>query len=157
MSRLPFSRFSFYEGPNTKNGKMILDFRFRCHLGQPTMQLLMRYVKRMPLLPAQSPRQVCSVGRADPSVRERQASWQPPADQKARRFCEPDFCGSDLLTVLARYSRCKINFFFSEGKSGIIQRRFVDSRCGFIIGKCNNSIQPSIYVLKCSLVEEFLT
>ena len=33
----------------------------------------------------------------------------------------------------------------------------MDSRGGYIIGKFNNSIQPSIYVLKCSLVEEFLT
>ena len=33
----------------------------------------------------------------------------------------------------------------------------MDSRGGFIIGKCNNSIQPSIYILKCSLVEVFLT
>ena len=39
---------------------MIIDFRFRCHLGQPTMQLRVRYVKRMALLPAQSSRQVCS-------------------------------------------------------------------------------------------------
>ena len=36
--------------------KMIIDFPFRCHLGQPTMLVRMRYLTQMPLLPAQSPR-----------------------------------------------------------------------------------------------------
>ena len=59
------------------------------------MLLRMRYLKRMPLLPAQSPRKVCSVGRADPSVRERQASWQPPAIRLAQSILKRKFPSVD--------------------------------------------------------------
>ena len=127
ISRLPFSRFSFYEGSNTKNGKMILDFRFRCHLGQPTIYVVAHALRETNATLTGPESAVGLFRRTGWSVSERTTGLLATTHwSKSPKILRTRFLRFWLINSLGALFAVQDQFFFQRRK----ERNYIAKICG---------------------------